>query len=172
MTIDHTTKGDTMKTLAELIADHLDPDPDVTAAAVFAAAGVPQKWRKMFYQVVRDECRRSARNVVRSRERGVDDDDQFDTPDTMVATPAIDAPCRVCHIDGVTVFLADRMFCGMDHGYVDKGDATAAQWEARAVFLGAQVAGITKTMDECITVAKHLRDTGADNLAALELVSA
>ena len=161
-----------MSTLAELIADHFDPDPDVTTAAVFAAAGVPQKWRDMFYQVVRDECRRSARTVVRRHERGVDDADQFDTPGaTQETTPSVGTPL-VCHIDGVTVFLADRMFCGLDHGYIDKGDATAAQWEARAGFLGAQAAGITKTMDECITVAKHLRDTGADSLAALELVSA
>mgnify|MGYP000045609643 CR=1 FL=1 len=161
-----------MSTLAELIADHFDPDPDVTTAAVFAAASVPQKWREMFYQVVRDECRRSARTVVRRHERGVDDADQFDTPDANRDPTPNRETRRVCHIGGVTVFLADHIFCGMKHGNVLKGDATADQWEARAAFLGAQVAGISKTMDECITVAKHLRDTGADSLAALELVSA
>ena len=156
-------------TLKDLIAAHFDPDADVTAQAVFKAAKVPKKWRDLFYLVVHDECRRSARLLVRSHERGL----YFDTPDPTTQDTATipHTPGLVCHIDDVSVFLADSMFCGLKYGHVNKGSATAPQWDARADYLDCQIAGTMRTRDECVTVAEFLRDAGVACLADVQVAA-
>jgi hypothetical protein len=166
-----------METLNELITAHFNPDPDITARAVFDAAGVPQKWRELFYRVVRDECRRSARTIVRLHERGIDADaDEFSPLATTTTTTPNERPSPGVTIrNGETtavVYLADRMYCGPDHQWVLKGAATAQQWESRAAYLDAQARGIAETRNDCIAVAKYLRDAGADCLNDLEQVAA
>lgn len=51
-----------------LISQHQTGDPDTTTEAVFDAVGLPPKWRKLFYPLVWNECRRMYRAVVRDIE--------------------------------------------------------------------------------------------------------
>ena len=156
-----------MTTLHELIDTHFDPDPDVTTSAVFAAAGVPEKWRALFYGVVRDECRRSARNVVRHFERA-----KIDQPGAIDFADPTRLPPPVGYIAGVAVHLSHTMFCGLKHGDVVKGSATVEQWEARAEYLSAQIAGTTRTMNECMAVADALRSAKVECVNELMAVAA
>lgn len=158
-----------MTTLNEYIDQHFDPDPDVTASAAFDAMGLPDKWRTMFYGVVRDECRRQARTIVRNHERG--SSDELDTQPTTMSSETMTRASAACRVNERTIWLNDRMYCGLHFGYAVKGDATAEQWEARAVYLASQMDGIARTRDECVEVAKFLRDAGVDCLAALEAVT-
>jgi len=157
-----------MTTLAELIRDNFDADPDCTTRAVFAAAGVPAKWCDFFYAVTRDECRRQSRHLVRLHERGVDPDDIVSPtakgrPITKPVTPWVNVNDR-------TVYLADRMYTG--ECYVLKGDATVNQWMQRATFLAHLRDGVSRTIDDCELIAKHLVDQGANTLNDLVAVAA
>ena len=156
--------------LSELIRDHYDADPDVTARAVMDVAGVPLKWRQLFYGVVRDECRRMSRSVVRNHERFVDSEVSPWEPIDGPSPISVSAP--TVQINQQAVYLADRMCIGADGTYVLKGDATANEWLMRADFLATLRDGMSRTIDDCVEVAKFLADAGADSLNDLVAVAA
>ncbi len=57
-----------MDKLTDLIHANEADDPTDTANAVCAAVGLPTKWRDLFFDLLRDECRRRMRVDARSAE--------------------------------------------------------------------------------------------------------
>ena len=143
-----------MADLAGYIGDNLDPDPDVTAGAVMDAAGVPRKWRALFWPVVHEECRRRYRAVVHAHENDKTPPGQgeCDAQSTTVGE-------RLVIVTGDTerrIFLTDRM--ALDDGrFVVKGDATVADWESRIRLLTKGRDGLQVSIDYCVDVADFLR---------------
>lgn len=93
-------------------------DPDVTVAAVFDRLACPAKWRELFYGVVRDECRRLARYAVLDNIAAATGGQWH--PDDHSSTAS-----------GRGSFLAERMYCGPEHGHVVIGEATVEQIQCR-----------------------------------------
>jgi hypothetical protein len=156
-----------MSSLLDLIHEHYDPEPDVTVAAVFAAAHVPEKWQTFFYAVVRDECRRQSRRVVRLHERGLTDEELSPTG-TMSEPTATMTPSPWVNVNARTVYLADRMCINSDGVYVLKGEATADEWMQRAAYLSTFRDGLNATIDDCVAVAKYLIDVDLECLNDLQ----
>ena len=146
--------------LSELIASNWDPDPDVAAAAVIAAARVPKKWADLFYAVLRDECRRSARNVVRAHEH------QIAEPGTRLCAKPIRDPSLVRFVAGYMVYRGDRMYTG--ERYVLKGVATVDEWRQRSLYLGRFRDGIDRTINECEHIIATLSSAGVACIDDLE----
>ena len=155
------------ETLTALISRHFDPDPDVTTIAVFEAARVPEKWRTLFYTVVRDECRRQSRQIVRLHERGLTDEERSLTATTSEPT-SMGATSPWVNVNARTVYLADRMCINSDGVYVLKGAATADQWMQRAAYLSTFRDGLNVTIDDCVAVAKYLIDVDLECLNDLQ----
>jgi len=119
-----------MKALHEYIADHQTGDPDTTAIEVFKAIGLPEKWRTIFYGVVRDECRRLSRNHVRDLEIG-------QSPTDTHGVPA-DPRSR-------TDYLLERFYNGAE--YVLWGTATVDDHLGRIAFQESLRGGIERDIE-------------------------
>ena len=117
--------------LNELIDEHQTNDPDETAAAVFDAVACPAKWRELFYKVVRDECRRQARNLVRH----IEATGGHRRDDTHTGSAAGGSR---------TAFLATKFYNG--EKYVTWGEATTVDHEGRIASLSRLAGGINTTI--------------------------
>lgn len=137
-----------MSDLHDLIAEHMDGDPDSTAAAVFSAANVPAKWRNLFYAVVRDECRRMARSYTVSTIIGAASN--HGAGDTQAVDDA-----------GRSDFLAASIYCGPERGYVPLGEMTVADHEARIAMQVRLRGGIDADIERHRTWVDQLVAAGA-----------
>ncbi len=115
--------------LQELIGEHWSDDPADTAAAVMKAPGVVKEWRTLFFPLVRDECRRRAREVARQIEQTPAGTEEKTTPSP--------AASRLGLLE--TSFYTGSL-------YVTWGEATIADHEDRIAFQQAFVVGLGRDM--------------------------
>lgn len=123
--------------LLHMIKELNTGDPDETVKVVFDEAGVPEKWRLFFAQIVRNECRRVQRCAVHSREEGSE-------PIEVTA----DSLCGV--VDRLAehrwAFLKDRFATGRG-GYVLWETATVEDHRSRIEMLERLRSGLKTTID-------------------------
>lgn len=132
-----------MTTLNDYIHTHQTGDPDETVAAVFDAMALPEKWRSMFYRVVRDECRRQSRSFVRDMENGQTGHDTNDCPAVSMSRAA---------------YIAERFWNGTR--YVVWGEATVDDHLARIAFQSLLRDGINANIEHHRTAIKDIEDAG------------
>lgn len=150
--------------LHDLIAEHQTGDPDLTAAAVFDAVKLPGKWRDLFYAVVRDECRRTARHIVRGLESGTGQGDDGTLHATAGAT-SIYYPK-----DQRDDFLSQRFYTGTE--YVTWGEATVDHHRERIAYLATLRNGIDATITRHADAVEQIESAGASCLNDIEAVAA
>lgn len=123
-----------MKELRELIDAHRCVDPSDTTIAIFDAIRLPDRWRTLFFAVVRDECRRSARaDTVASFSDTTDDHGISDDQQHLVV--------------GRVGFLTENIYCGAEHGYIPLGEMTVEHHQARIMFQRSLSLGIERDID-------------------------
>lgn len=126
-------------TLYALINEHNDGNPDTTAEAVWRATHCPAKWRALFFPLVRDECRRRIRGVVRFLEQHPDRRAEAikvaqpidPPPRSLVGVPDLEGD-RKLPINSRRAFLSERFYTGVK--YVAHGEATIEDHEGRIAF--------------------------------------
>lgn len=136
-----------MTGLGALIREHNTGEPDSTVAAVFDAINLPTKWRAIFHQVTRDECRRLQRATVRAAEWASDDQ----TPNDTQCPPVVAGSSR-------SDYLAERFYTGSR--YVTWGEATVEDHQARIVYLETLVAGTRRTIDRHREAVASITEAG------------
>ena len=120
-----------MKDLNELIDEYRCTDPADTTRAIFDAVRLPDRYRQLFFAVVRDECRRTARaHTVASFSDTTDDHSGHDTHKLSVV--------------GRVGFLTENIYCGAEHGYIPLGEMTVEHHQARIVFQASLANGIQR----------------------------
>jgi len=123
-----------MNDLHELIEQHRCDDPADTTAAIFAAIRLPERYRSLFFAVVRDECRRMARYATVANLTGTTDDQgQYETQCVSVV--------------GRAAWLSERIYCGGERGYVVIGQMTVEDHLARIQFQQSLVNGISRDIE-------------------------
>lgn len=139
-----------MVALSQLIDQHATGDPDATAAAVFDALRCPDKWRELFYGVVRDECRRRYRSTVR----------EFEGQSMTDAPSGIASGSR-------TAYLAERFYNGTK--YVEWGTATVEDHLNRITYLTMLRGGIDVTIARHEQAVAEITAAGVACLAEIEV---
>ncbi len=145
-----------MTDLYDLIAQHDQGDPDLTASAVLNAVGCPAKWRDLFGPLLAMECRRTQRKAARKIEEEVAGN--HGAPGVASdAQPGIDAgaPSR-------SDFLATRFYTG-DH-YVTWGEATVEDHRNRIAYLASLRNGIDVTIQRHADAIEQIEAAGVASL--------
>lgn len=140
-----------MSTLHELIRDHEQDSPEDTAAAVCAAVSLPAKWRDLFFDLLRDECRRNMRQDTRRAEAisAAGGHGSHDPHGSTAPGPEIDRDDYLSH----RFYNGDR--------YVLWGDATVDDHRGRIDFLSKLRNGIDETIERHQEAIDLLVATGA-----------
>lgn len=120
--------------LHELIEQHRCDDPADTTAAIFDAIRLPERYRSVFFAVVRDECRRMARHATVANLSGTTDDH-------------MSHETNVSHVVGRAAWLSERIYCGHHRGYVAIGEMTIEDHLARIQFQQSLVNGISRDIE-------------------------
>lgn len=149
--------------LHDLIAEYQSGDPDQTAAAVFDAVKLPSKWRDLFYAVVRDECRRTARHHVRGLEANPSHNGIVDQGSSAGVASIAPKDQR----DG---FLSQRFYTGTE--YVTWGAATVEDHRERIAYLATLRNGIDATIARHADAVEQIESAGASCLNDIEAVAA
>ena len=123
-----------MKDLHELIDEYRCDDPGDTTAAIFDAIRLPERYRSLFFAVVRDECRRMARSATVANLNDTTDDQMFD--ETQSGS-----------VVGRVAWLSERIYCGGKRGYVAVGEMTVDDHLARIQFQQSLVNGISRDIE-------------------------
>ncbi len=149
--------------LHDLIAEYQSGDPDLTTAAVFDAVKLPGKWRDLFYAVVRDECRRTARHHVRGLEGG--------TGHNRIGDPGSSAGVSsISPVAERTRFLASGFYTGSKR--VSWGEATVEEHRERIAFLATLRNGIDATIARHAAAVEQIESAGASCLNDIEAMAA
>lgn len=145
-----------MSALREAIDANQTGDPDTTTDAVFDALGVPAKWRSVFGQVVRDECRRTMRAYVRDLENHPADHNGPDTHAPVVGG-----------VDSRSSYLSQRFYNGTE--YVTWGAATVADHQGRIDFQTMLKNGINVDIERHREAIALIVEAGRTCLADLDM---
>lgn len=148
----HWARGE-VNALAEVIDRQQTGEPDATAAAVFAALKCPDKWRDIFYGVVRDECRRRYRTAVHALEGQ-------SSPDTHSSSA----------LGARAAYLAERFYNGTE--YVEWGAATVEDHLARIAYLTTLRDGIDNTIARHEEAITRIASAGATCLDDIDMAAA
>lgn len=142
-----TTEGRTdMAELIELIEKCWQDDPSDTATAVMDEISMPEPFRSMFIPILRGECVRQARAIVRETEQRA----------TGGAKPATSASTRSA---SHRTLLENRFFNG--ETYVLYGDATIEDHEGRIKYQRSFRDGIDRDIQLHRRVISIIKNAGA-----------
>jgi hypothetical protein len=123
-----------MNDLHELIDEYRCDDPGDTTAAIFDAIRLPERYRSLFFAVVRDECRRMARSATVANLNGTTDDQAL-------------SASHETYVVGRAAWLSERIYCGGKRGYVTVGEMTVDDHLARIQFQQSLVNGISRDIE-------------------------
>lgn len=155
-----------MKTLHELIETHRTDDPYDTTIAIFDAIKLPERWRSLFFSVVRDECRRTSRSLAVAAMSGKADSSTI--TDTTDDHSAHDTQGQ--SVVGRVGFLAENVYCGAQYGYIKLGEMTVEHHEARIAFQSSLCNGIERDIERHRTWIDQITEAGATCLNDLQIV--